>query len=209
MVVKEKEDFRGKRVPLDEWEIKLQEDFPFMEQNPDDENIYRKWGFECSGGWYQLLRECCEAIVARYAEDGIGLDNIDFEPAQIKEKFGTLRFYYGYTDAPCGIAAFDNLATGESIRFEPKSEGEVDDAKAKRRQDIRAIVRSAEQKSKSTCEVCGADGELRIDSDVGIHWVQTLCNDCHENRIKNVMEAKKKRKQMIKEIIENAKKDSA
>lgn len=62
-----------------------------------------------------MLRECCESIVARYAEDGIGLDDIDFEPAQIKEKFGTLRFYYGYTDAPCGIAAFDNLATGESI----------------------------------------------------------------------------------------------
>ena len=46
MIVREKEDFRGKRVPLDEWEIKLQEDFPFMEQNPDDENIYRKWGFQ-------------------------------------------------------------------------------------------------------------------------------------------------------------------
>ena len=24
---------------------------------------------------------------------------IVFEPAQIKEKFGTIRFYYGYTDA--------------------------------------------------------------------------------------------------------------
>ena len=52
MVVKEREDFRGKVVPLEEWKIKLQEDFPFMEQDPnDDGNIYRKWGFECSGGW--------------------------------------------------------------------------------------------------------------------------------------------------------------
>lgn len=60
-------------------------------------------------------------------------------PAQIKEKFGTLRLYYGYLDAPCRIAAFDNLATGDSIRFEFKSEGEIDDAKAKLRQDIRTM----------------------------------------------------------------------
>lgn len=209
MVVKEREDFRGKNVPLEDWKIKMQEYFPFMEQDPnDDENIYRKWGFECSGGWYQLLRECCEAIVARYAEDGIGLDDIDFVPAQIKEKFGTLRFYYGYIDAPCGIAAFDNLATGESIRFEPKSEGKIDDAKAKLRQDIRAIVRATEQKSKITCEVCGSEGILRNDSDMGIHWVRTLCDACHENRIKNAIEAKKDREQKLKEILENAKKNS-
>lgn len=74
MIVKEREDFKGKIVPLEEWKIKLQEDFPFMEQDPsDDGNIYRKWGFQCSGGWSQLLRECCEAIVKRYSEDGIGI----------------------------------------------------------------------------------------------------------------------------------------
>jgi len=197
MIVKEREDFRGKLVALEEWKIKLQEDFPFMRQDPsDDGNIYRKWGFECSGGWYQLLRECCEAIVARYAEDGIGLDDIDFEPAQIKEKFGTLRFYYGYTDAPCGVAAFDILATGESIRFEPKTEGAIDVTKQKLRQDIRMLVRSAEEKSKHTCEVCGAEGTLRNDSEVGIRWIRTLCGTCHEKRIKNAMETREKRKQM-------------
>lgn len=47
-----------------------------MEQDPDDDhNIYRKWSFECSDGWYQLLRVCCKSIVARYAEDGIGIDD--------------------------------------------------------------------------------------------------------------------------------------
>jgi len=194
MVIKEREDFfRHRLAPLKDWQIKLQEDFPFMEQNPNaDGNTYKKWGFECSGGWYQLLRECCEAIVTRYKEDGIGLDAIDFVPAQIKEKFGTLRFYYGYTDAPCGIAAFDNLATGESIRIEPQSEGKIDDAKSKLRQDIRAIVRAAEEKSKKTCEICGSEGEFRNDSAVGIYYVRTLCDACHENRIKSTIEAKKK-----------------
>lgn len=173
------------------WQSILQKEFPFMQQDSKDaHNIYKTWGFECSGGWYPLLRECCEAIVARYAEDGIGVEEIDFVPEQIKEKFGTLRFYYSYTDAPCKIAAFDNLATGKSIRFEPKSEGKVDDAKAKRRQDIRMIVRSAEQKSECTCEICGAEGELRNDSEIGVYRVQTLCDTCHANRIKKMMVAK-------------------
>lgn len=60
MIVKKGEDFKGKVVPLEEWKIKLQEDFPFMEQDlSDDGNIYRKWGFQCSGGWSRLLRDCC------------------------------------------------------------------------------------------------------------------------------------------------------
>lgn len=174
------------------WQSILQKEFPFMQQDSKDaHNIYKTWGFECSGGWYPLLRECCEAIVTRYAEDGIGLEGIDFVPEQIKEKFGGLRFYYSYTDAPCKIAAFDNLATGETLRFQSKSGGKVEDAKAKlRHDDIRMIVRSAERKSKCTCEVCGADGELRNDSEIGIYWVQTLCDTCHANRIKKMMDAK-------------------
>ena len=200
MVVRSEKSFNGKTVSLEEWKIKLQEDFPFMEQDPEDDgNIYRKWGFECSGGWYQLLRECCEKIVARYAQDGIELKDIDFVPAQIKEKFGTLRFYYGYKDAPCGIAAFDNVATGESIRIEPESEDNADDPKSKLRQDIRAIVRSAEEKSCHTCEVCGAEGELRNDSKVGIFWVKTLCDSCHENRVRRALEARERRKNMTPE----------
>jgi len=188
MVAREKEDNKGREVELEGWKIKLQKDFPFMEQNPDDDNnIYRKWGFECTGGWYQLLRECCEAIVARYEKDNIRIEDIDFLPAQIKEKFGTLRFYYGYTDAQCRIVAFDNLATGE----ESKTDGGIAEAKAKLRQDIRAIVCAAEEKSRHTCEVCGSEGKLRNDCDVGIHWVRTLCNACHENRIKKAMEKKR------------------
>ncbi len=184
MIVKEREDFKGKVVPLEEWKIKLQEDFPFMEQDPRGENLYRRYGFEFAGGWYGLLRECLDAIVARYAEDGIGMEDIDFVPCQLKEKFGTLRLYYGYTDTGCVNAAIDFLNDGLSMRFESEAEGEADDAKAKRRKDIRAIVRTAEQKSECTCEKCGAEGKLRNDSDVGIYWVKTLCDSCHEKRIK-------------------------
>ena len=118
------------------------------------------------------------------------MSDIDFIPCQLKEKFGALRFYYGYTDVHCVNAALDFIGSGLTMRFEPDANGEVDEAKMKRRKDIRAIVSAAEQKSKCTCEMCGAEGKLRDDSDIGIHWVKTLCDSCHEKRIAKYGEAK-------------------
>lgn len=178
MVVRERKNYKGENIQLEEWKIKIQEDFPFMEQaSNNDGNIYRKWGFQCSGGWSKLLRECCEAIVARYEEEGIGLDDIDFEPAQIKEKFGTLRFYYGFRGEPCGIAALDFLGSGIGIRFKPRDDN-LDGRTTQLRDDIAHIVHEAEIKSKSTCEMCGAEGKLRDD-----YGIKTLCDSCHEKRI--------------------------
>ena len=46
MVVRERTNYKGENIQLEEWKIKIQEDFPFMEQDPnDDGNIYRKRGF--------------------------------------------------------------------------------------------------------------------------------------------------------------------
>lgn len=190
------------KIQLPDWQVQLQEDFPFMKGNVDNiNNTYQFWGAQCSGGWYPLLRECCEAIVARYAEDGIEAQDIDFVPAQIKEKFGTLRFYFGYKDTPCRIAAFDSLGSGTSLRFEPGSEND-DDKTKKLRHDIAQIVRAAEEKSKYTCEMCGAPGILRNDSDAGVFRVQTLCDSCCERRIILAQEARRKRREKLKAIYE-------
>ncbi len=180
-----------------EWQMKLQEDYPFMwQENPNmqeenfrsyPDNVYRYWGCECSSGWYQILRDCCDAIIKRYAEDDIMPDDIDFIPLQIKEKFGTLRFYYEFRGAPSGIAAIDFLGDGQSIRFEAGID-DVDEKTQRLRHDISTIVRKAEKKSKTICELCGSGGaSLRNDSEYGIHWVKTLCNSCHEKRIEKVL----------------------
>lgn len=58
---------------------------------------------------------------------------------------------------------------------------------------MRSYNRSAaEEKSSHTCEICGAEGKFRNDSDIGIHWVRTLCDSCHEDRIKKAIEKRKK-----------------
>jgi len=50
------------------------------------------FGIECCDGWYDLIRECVESIhkeLLTWKEE----DRVDFTVLQIKEKFGTLRFY--------------------------------------------------------------------------------------------------------------------
>ena len=170
----------------DELELKLQNDFPFMWQRHEEgQDLYRRWGCECSDGWYGIIHDACQAVADAYEEAGIP---VDFVPAQIKEKFGTLRLYYGFEDAPCGIAAFDNLADGTSLRFAPEGENDDDD-KTTFRQKIRDIIRAAEERSRYTCEICGCEeGKIRNDREYGIYRVQTLCDDCHKLRIKRVQD---------------------
>lgn len=44
------------------------------------------WGADCGDGWYDLLDNLCGAIASYGNVDDVKID-------QIKEKFGTLRFY--------------------------------------------------------------------------------------------------------------------
>ena len=154
----------------DRYEELLQEEFPFMMQSHDykDTSVYRIYGCECSNGWYSIIRDCCRAIADEYNKAGIP---VDFIPEQIKEKFGKLRFYYDFEDAPLAIHAFDCLG-GDSLRFIPGSENDDDEKKAFR-QRIAEIVHDAEVKSASVCEFCGREGRLRKD----LRWVKTLCDE--------------------------------
>ena len=49
---------------------------------------FSMFGFECGEGWFDLLKECIEKIQKVCEHDGL-----ETKIAQIKEKFGTLRFY--------------------------------------------------------------------------------------------------------------------
>ena len=170
----------------EELELKLQEEFDFMWQNNVDEEreLYRRWGCECSDGWYGIIYDCCKQIKERYVQAGM---EMDFEPAQIKEKWGTLRFYYGYKDAPCGIAAMDFIGSGISIRFDPDrgtedADSEEECNKRKLRNDIAQIVRNAEERSKTTCEWCGDTKTASLRTNIG-GWVGTLCDSCDQKYI--------------------------
>lgn len=47
------------------------------------------WGLTIGDGWMPLLHRLCEDLVVIIREDGL----TEFRAIQVKEKFGTLRFY--------------------------------------------------------------------------------------------------------------------
>lgn len=153
-----------------------------MLQNHDEEGrtIYHRYGCECCTGWFELIHELCQRITNRYAEEGIPPNEINLEVLQIKEKFGTLRFYYRFNGVSCGLETTDFFG-GNSLQSELQNY-EDDEAMKKLRNDISKLVRGYEKWSAHICEYCGKRGTIRMD----MPWIKTLCDDCYNVYIRNV-----------------------
>ena len=130
------------RQELDE---ALVRDFPYLfaDRNGDMMQTCMCWGFECGDGWEPLLREAAEKLeplCKAYAEQMTKEEKeCGGHPraSQVKEKYGTLRFYM-------------SSATDEMY----------------------SSITQAEEKSETTCEVCGSTGKMR-----GHGWYYTACEE--------------------------------
>ena len=61
------------------------------------------FGFECGDGWYDLLDTLCAQLIELDSDGGVP----DIRAMQVKEKYGTLRFYVGpATDEALALVAF-------------------------------------------------------------------------------------------------------
>jgi len=75
----------------------LCENYPeiFMNRHGNPQNTAMCWGFECGDGWYDLIDRLC-ANIQNYIKNKNN-NNKEVVPQvvalQVKEKFGTLRFY--------------------------------------------------------------------------------------------------------------------
>lgn len=91
----------------------LYDKFPdlFKEKDlpPEQSNMY--WGFQCSDGWYNIIFTLCSLIQIHQKSQ-----KPDYKPVvvqQVKEKFGTLRFYYtGGDDTVLGMVAYAEAISG-------------------------------------------------------------------------------------------------
>lgn len=97
------------------------------------------WNFDCGTGWFSIIDDLSRRITELDKRDGT-----QTEAVQVKEKFGTLRFYVNA----------ESDAVSEAIR-------------------------EAEERSATTCEMCGLPGQLREGG-----WLRTLCDECAEKRAK-------------------------
>ena len=159
-------------------EEKLGEKYPFMKkgrtlaeqrQSGHIDDLYSAFGCECSNGWFNLLDEMCAKINDAYIEEKMKPDIII---DQIKEKYGTLRFYYHFDGNDPFINAFDAIGAG-TLRIKPKGDKPV-------YEKISEIVSWGEEQSGHICEICGKPGELRNNG-----WLMLRCDECWKKQNKH------------------------
>jgi hypothetical protein len=111
---------------VEDWRIALIEAHPNLFQPPAGRPEAARGYPTCGDGWRDLLERACDRIEAALAGGTFGA-------SQIKEKFGSLRFYW---------------------------HGEVS---AEAMAGITEAIELAEARSACTCEECGEEGRLHLD----------------------------------------------
>lgn len=114
------------------------------------------FGFECDDGWFDIIYNLCDHLQKHVDGYRMGNQEGTWRPlqvigVQVKEKYGTLRFY---TNGLCLIKDGD-----------PES--------YMRHEEMEGIISHACFLSGKTCEMCGDKGKKR-----GFGWIKCLCNKC-------------------------------
>lgn len=130
--------------------------FPEMFENPSRLSPIALFGIECDDGWFDLLHELLSTIKA------ICVDRPSARPKvfQIKEKFGSLRFYYDL------ISLENDDLSGDGI------DNEID----------LAVLR-AEDRSELECECCGKPSTITAKS----YWLSNRCDECCTTNDKQII----------------------
>ena len=139
------------RKELDE---KLCADYPdiFVDRRADMRTTCMCWGFDCGDGWYELLNDLCKKLAALRRVTGVGV-----RASQVKEKYGTLRFY----------------VWGESDSDRCKATGATQEDLAVIGVIVYDIIDRASSRSAYTCERCGGRGRV-----VARGWYACRCWEC-------------------------------
>ena len=172
-----------------ELDKQLCEKYPkiFKNRNASQIESCMYWGIDVSDGWYDIIDALCQAATYTYTTsimvdeaDGKRLNiapysytnettyHFEIKPPQlvadqVKEKFGTLRFYY-HTE----------LEEKMSYLKETGKYPELDKILERYYNYFDGIVHFAETLSERTCEVTGLKGEMHVTGGGGSGWYKTL-----------------------------------
>jgi hypothetical protein len=121
----------------------------------------RNLGHSLPKGWIPAFKQLCIDV-----DNLLGPDKRGFYWIQLKEKFGSARYYwemYGVSDTIVDLHTVGSVATSITI---PSSNDLL-------RTKLRSLISSAQDATSESCAVCGEPGIL--DSAGG--WILVLCKD--------------------------------
>lgn len=106
------------------------------------------YGLECGAGWKDIINHTHEKL--KYIDP-------DYKIAQIKEKFGGLRYYFDTS-----FESYDDI----------------------RRQIMDDVVRAAEYEASRTCELCGTSKPSdKVEIRIHKYWYFGYCQACADKYI--------------------------
>lgn len=146
--------------------------FPILFQNRklDMSKTCMCWGIECPIGWYNILEQLCTALEYHNLESTRS-HRLAIVADQVKEKFGTLRFYYTVRDVN---------ENGEVVSMPD----EIDEDKRQVVMDFLEmaadnLIEEAEKLTENTCAACGEP--LTPENKVETRgWITYICKRCDE-----------------------------
>jgi hypothetical protein len=140
-------------------------DFPALYRDAGKDCMH---GIGCGDGWFALVYRLSAAIEAEAKKQGFDPQSEDWPCAlQVKEKFGTLRFYVSAPAANSGEGgSFGLEGRGAVMSLRPIAANGP----------IRALVSAVEKESGSICEICGKPGTLGHDGG----WWRVRCETKHK-----------------------------
>ena len=141
------------------------------------------WGIECPKGWYHILEQLCTVLEFHNLES-VKKYNIAIVADQVKEKFGTLRFYFTVrTVDDDGVVITDIDENGE-LKSD-KLTNRLDENTHRIVADYLEMVADkfigeAEGMTENTCAKCGTplDNENKVETE---GWITYLCKRCDEH----------------------------
>lgn len=143
----------------------LQDRFPYMFEG---QNI----GISIARGWESLFVRLCEDI-----DKLLGPDKRDFHWVQVKEKFGSARFYWTMKNRSPSVRIDIISESGVVTPLVARGEGRKPQSVS---EQIDALVETTSHKIQRLCIVCGKPGAVNNDEP----YVLVLCPDHAADRRK-------------------------
>ena len=142
------------------------------------------WGIECPKGWYHILEQLCTVLEFHNMEFKKNY-NLAIVADQVKEKFGTLRFYFSIRtvdDDGMVINKVDENGDLMSDKLTHRLDENTHRIVADYLEMLAAeYIAEAENMTYNTCAQCGVplDDENKVETQ---GWITYICKDCDEDR---------------------------
>lgn len=176
-------------VPKDaKYGEKFMSRFPilFQERKKSMQETCMCWGIECPKGWYHILEQLCTVLEFQNMEF-VKKYNIAVVADQVKEKFGTLRFYFSIRTVDDDGVVITEVDENGDLKSD-KLTNRLDENTHRIAADylemvVDQFIREAEELTENTCAKCGIplnkDNKVETDG-----WITYLCKECDE-KIRN------------------------